>query len=165
MAFTSIIRRMAAEVAPDVPVSFTTLDALVSKRTEDPRFRTLLFGLFTALALGLAVAGVYGVMAYAVEQRSSEIELRMALGATQGSVLRLILGQGLALTSAGLLLGLATAVGAARLLTTMLFDVQAIDLQVYAGVAILLCVVTLAAGYLPARRAAAIDPVQVLKSD
>ena len=165
MALAPVIRRAAADLAPDVPVSFTTMHALVAKRTEDPRFRTLLFSLFAALALGLAVAGVYGVMAHAVEQRSSEIGLRMALGATQGSVLRLILGQGLALAAAGLVLGLATAVAAARLLTTMLFDVQPIDLQVYIGVAVLLGLVTVAAGYPPARRAATTDPVQVLRGD
>ena len=111
------------------------------------------------------MAGVYGVTAYAVQQRSKEIGLRMALGSSRGAVLRLILRQGLILGSAGLALGLAGAVAATRLLTTMLFEVQPVDVQVYLGVVVLLGVVTLAAGYLPARRAAAVDPVRVLKMD
>ena len=88
----------------------------LAKRVEDPRFRALLFGIFAGLAVCLAMAGVYGVMAYAVEQRSKEIGLRMALGASQESVLRLILGQGLVLAAVGLALGLAAAVAATRLL-------------------------------------------------
>ena len=159
------LRRVAAEVSPEVPVSFTTMEATVSKSVEDPRFRALLFAVFAGLAVCLAMAGVYGVMAYAVEQRSKEIGLRMALGASQGSVLRLILGQGLVLAAAGLALGLAGAVAATRLLTTMLFEVQPLDIQVYLGVVVLLGVVTLLAGYLPARRAAGVDPVEVLKAD
>jgi ABC-type antimicrobial peptide transport system permease subunit len=105
------------------------------------------------------------VMAYAVEQRSKEIGLRMALGASQESVLRLILGQGLVLAAAGLAVGLAAAVGATRLLATVLFEVQPVDVQVYLGVVVLLGAVTLIAGYIPARRAAVMDPVEVLKAE
>ena len=137
----------------------------MSKRVEAPRFRALLFGVFAGLAVCLAMAGVYGVMAYAVEQRSKEIGLRMALGASQESVLRLILGQGLVLAAAGLALGLAAAVAATRLLATVLFEVQPVDVQVYLGVVVLLGVVTLLAGYIPARRAAVMDPVEVLKAE
>ncbi len=139
------LRRLAAEISPDVPVSFTTMNATVAKRIEDPRFRALLFTVFAGLAVCLSMAGVYGVMAYSVEQRSNEIGLRMALGANRGSVLRFILGQGLVLAASGLALGLAAAVAITRLLATMLFQVQPVDTQVYLGVVVLLGVVTLLA--------------------
>jgi ABC-type antimicrobial peptide transport system permease subunit len=159
------VRRLAAEISPHVPVSFTTMEATVSKGVEDPKFRALLFGVFAGLAICLAMAGVYGVMAYTVEQRSKEIGLRMALGASTRSVLRLVLGQGVVLAAAGLALGLAAAAAATRLLAAMLFQVRPVDTQVYLGVVVLLGVVTLAAGYLPARRAAGVDPVEILKTD
>jgi putative ABC transport system permease protein len=164
-ALAATVRRVAAEVSPEVPVSLTTMDATMSKRVEEPRFRTLLFGVFAALAVCLAMAGVYGVMAFGVQQRSKEIGLRMALGASRGIVLRLILKQGLVLAVVGLVVGLAAAVAATRLLTRMLFEVRPLDIEVYVGVVVLLGVVTLLAGYLPARRAAALDPMTVLKTD
>ena len=164
-ALAGAVRRAAAEISRDVPLAFTTMEATVSKRVAAPRFRALLFGLFAGLAICLAMAGVYGVMAYAVEQRSKEIGLRMALGASTGSVLRMILGQGLVLAGAGLAVGLAAAVAATRLLATVLFEVQPVDIQVYLGVVVLLGVVTLAAGYIPARRAAVMDPVEVLRAE
>jgi predicted permease len=164
-ALAGTVRRLAEEVSPHVPVSFTTMEATVSKGVEEPRFRALLFGVFAALAVGLAMAGIYGVMAFAVAQRSKEIGLRMALGASTGSVMRLILGEGLVLAAAGLALGLAAAVAATRLLASVLFEVQPVDPPVYLGVVVLLGVVTLLAGYLPARRAAGVDPMEVLKTD
>jgi len=99
------------------------------------------------------MAGIYGVMAYAVRQRASEIGIRMALDASSGSVLRLMLLQGLVLASIGLALGLTAAVGVTRLLTSMLFQVKPNDPSIYLGVAILVWTVALAACYLPARRA------------
>jgi putative ABC transport system permease protein len=93
------------------------------------------------------------------------ISLRIALGASRGSVLQLIFRQGLVLTGVGLTVGLAAAVAAARLLETVLFEVQPVDMQVYLGVVLLLALVTLVAGYLPARRAAVLDPAQVLKTE
>ena len=108
--------------------------------------------LLAGLAVCLAMAGVYGVMAYAVSQRFNEIGLRIALGATAGSVLRLVLKEGLALGGLGLALGLATAAAGRRLLTSMLFRVQPNDFVVYLAVAVLLCIAALAASYVPARR-------------
>jgi putative ABC transport system permease protein len=159
------MRRQALERSPDVPMKFTTLEATLSENVATPRFRVLLFALFAALAVCLAMAGVYGVMAYAVGQRSSEIGLRMALGASTGSVLRLILGQGLAYASLGLAFGLAAALAGTRMLTSMLFQVQPNDPWVYLGVAVLLGVVTLLASYVPARRAAKVDPLTALRQE
>jgi predicted permease len=163
LALAGTLRRVAAEISPEVPVSFNTMEAAVSEGIEDPRFRMVLFGLFAVLAVGLAMAGVYGVMAYSVEQRSREIGVRMALGADKTTVVRLILRQGIVLGVAGLLLGLAGAVAATRLLETVLFEVRPIDMQVYLGVTGLIASVTLLAGYLPAWRAAVLNPVDALK--
>jgi putative ABC transport system permease protein len=137
----------------------------VSENVAAPRFRTLLFGLFAGLAVCLAMAGIYGVMAYTVGQRSNEIGLRMALGASSGSVLRLILGQGLVCASLGLALGSVGAVAGTRLLTSMLFQVQSNDPLVYVTVAVLLGLVTLVASYVPARRASKIDPLTALRQE
>lgn len=111
------------------------------------------------------MAGVYGAMAYAVGQRSNEIGLRIALGASRGSVLRLILGESLALVGVGLALGLSAAVAVTRLLAAMLFQVRPNDPLVYIGVAVLLGVVTLFAAYVPATRAGGIDPLTALRQE
>lgn len=164
-ALADAIRRLAGERSPDVPMEFTTMEAKLSETVATPRFRTLLFGVFAGLAVCLAMAGIYGVMAYAVGQRSNEIGLRLALGASAGSVLRLILGQGLVLAGLGLALGLAAALASARLVATMLFQVQPNDPHVYLAVALLLGLVTLVASYVPARRATKIDPAIALRQE
>jgi predicted permease len=164
-ALTETVRRLGREWAPDVPMRFTTLETLLSENVAAPRFRTILLAVFAGLAVSLAMAGVYGVMAFAVGQRSSEVGLRMALGASAGSVLRLILGQGLTLAGIGLALGLAGAFAGSRLLTTMLFQVKPTDPLVYLAVAILLGVVALVASYLPAWRASRIDPMSALRQE
>jgi putative ABC transport system permease protein len=164
-ALAETVRRLARERAPDVAMRFTTMENLLSENVAAPRFRTLLLAVFAGLAVCLAMAGVYGVMAYAVGQRSSEVGLRMALGASTGSVLRLILGQGLTLAGIGLALGLAGAFAGSRLLTTMLFQVKPTDPLVYLAVAILLGVVALVASYIPARRASRIDPVAAIRQE
>ena len=128
-------------------------------------FEPCCLGIFAALALGLAMPGVYGVMAYAVGQRTNEIGLRIALGASAGSVLQLILRQGMVLAAFGLALGLAGAVAGTRLLTSMLFQVRPNDSMVYLAVAALLGAVTVVACYFPARRASRIDPLTALRQD
>jgi putative ABC transport system permease protein len=162
---TDTLQRLAREKSPDVPMKFTTMESIVSENVAVPRFRTLLLSVFAGLALCLALAGVYGVMAYAVGQRSKEIGVRMALGANRGSVVRLVLGQGMILTAIGLVLGLAGAFASARLLTTMLFQVRPTDPMVYLAVTLSLTAVALLATYVPARRACTIDPLATLRQE
>jgi putative ABC transport system permease protein len=159
------IRRKTRAASPEVPVKFTTLETLLADDVAAPRFRTLLLGIFAGLAVCLAMAGVYGVMAYVVGQRANEIGLRMALGASPGKVMRLVLGQGLALAAIGLAIGLTGSVAATRLLTKMLFEVKPSDPMTYAGVVIVLAVVALAASYIPARRATQVDPLVALRQE
>ena len=162
-ALTETIRARANALSSDVPVKFTTLQASLMENVATPRFRTVLIGVFAGLALFLAMAGVYGVMSYAVGQRSNEIGLRMALGATPSDVLRLILRQALVLSGAGIAIGLVCAAAVTQLLKSMLFEVKATDPLVYALVAALLAVVALGASYIPARRAMRVDPMVALR--
>jgi predicted permease len=164
-ALAETLRRLVRDKSKDVPMKFTTMEATLSETVAAPRFRTLLFAVFAGIAVCLAMAGVYGVMAYAVGQRSNEIGLRMSLGASTGSILRLILRQALALASLGLCLGLALAIAGTRLLTSMLFRVKPNDPEVYLAVAILLAVVALGASYIPARRASRIDPLTAIRQE
>ena len=164
-ALSETLRRLARERSPDVPMKFTTMEAMLSDHVAVPRFRTLLFAVFASLAVCLAMAGVYGVMAYVVAQRTRETGVRIALGATTGSILRLVLGEGLILTGLGIVLGLATAVAASRLLASMLFQVRPNDPLVYLSVAVLMGAVALVAGYVPARRASKIDPLSAIRQE
>jgi putative ABC transport system permease protein len=164
-ALQETLRRKTRERSPDVPVKFTSMDASLSENVAAPRFRTLMLGIFAAVAVCLAMAGVYGVMAYLVSQRSNEIGLRMALGASPSDVTRLILRQGMLLTGAGLVLGLAGAIAATRLLTSVLFEVKPSDPTTYAAVAALLAAVALAASYIPAYRASKVDPLVALRQE
>jgi predicted permease len=159
------LRRLAHHTNPDAPMKVTTMEAMLSENIAAPRFRTILFAVFAGLALCLAMAGVYGVMAYAVTQRSNEVGVRIALGASTGSVIRLVLGQGLVLACIGVGLGLAASISVTRLLKSMLFQVQPNDPLVYVAVAVLLGVVALVAGYAPAIRAAKIDPAVALREE
>jgi ABC-type antimicrobial peptide transport system permease subunit len=141
------------------------MQAIISGNVSEPRFRALLFGIFAVLAVCLAMAGVYAVLAYAVQQRAPEIGLRIALGASRRSVLSLVLGQGVMLTAIGLGIGLAAALGMTRILASVLFQVQPFDTPTYLGVTIVLTATTLLAGYFPARRAMSVDAMKVLKGD
>jgi putative ABC transport system permease protein len=165
LALSETLRRKIREHSPDVPVKFTTVEATLAENVATPRFRTLLLGIFAAVALCLAMAGVYGVMAYVVTQRANEIGLRMALGASSADVLGLMLRQGMTLAAIGLGIGLAGAAATNRLLTSMLFDVKATDPLTYIGVVLLLGIIALAASYIPARRAAQVDPLVALRQE
>ncbi len=122
-------------------------------------------GSFGLLALALATVGIYGVVAYATRQRTREIAIRMALGAKRSDVLGLVLGQGLRLTLIGLGIGLAVSAAVTRFLRGQLFGVTSTDPLTYAGVGALLCLVALAASYIPARRATKVDPNQALRCE
>jgi predicted permease len=159
------LRKLVLRKSPEVPVKFSTMDAELMEGVAAPRFRTLLLALFAGLAVCLAMAGVYGVTSFAVGQRLTEIGLRMALGATQGKVLGMVLKQGLTLTGVGLILGLAGAAAAARLLTSFLYGVAPGDLFTYIAVAGLLLAAALAASYFPARRATRVDPLKALRGE
>ena len=165
LALSETLRRVIHDHSPDVPVKFTTMEATLSQGVSAPRFRTLLLGLLAGLAVCLAMAGVYGVMAYVVSQRSSEIGLRMALGASSGDVLGLVLRHAMTLAAIGLVIGLAGAMAATRLLSSLLFEVKATDPLTYGAVAVLLGVVAFAASYIPARRASRLDPVIALRQE
>ena len=137
-------------------------EAMISDSISTPRFRTLLMTGFGLTALLLAVIGLYGVMAYSVSQRSKEIGVRMALGASRGSVLGLVFREGGPLVGVGLGLGLAGAFALSRILESMLFGVGARDPAVFASVPLVLIAVAATAMLVPARRAARVDPVRTL---
>jgi putative ABC transport system permease protein len=164
-AFGPSIQRKARERSPEVSVRVTTLDALLAEHVATPKFRAWLLSLFGILALCLAMAGVYGVMAYVAGQRSKEIGVRMALGASARSVLWLMLGRGLKLTAVGLAAGILGAIASTRFVSGMLFQVRPYDLVTYAGVVTALGLLSLLATYLPARRASRIDPLIVLRQE
>jgi putative ABC transport system permease protein len=159
------LRRVVRQRSPEVSVSFTTMEATLAQGVAAPRFRAWLLGIFAALALALAMAGVYGVTAYVAGQRAGEIGLRMTLGATPAQVAALLLRQASSFAGTGLLLGLAGAWAASSLLESMLFAVKPTDGPTFAAVAVVLGAVTLLASYLPARRAAKADPLVSLRQE
>jgi putative ABC transport system permease protein len=165
MALAPAFRDAIRLADPDVPVRATTMTETLSSSVATPRFRTLLIGTFAALALALAMAGVYGVMAYTVSRRTAEIGVRMAMGAASGDILRLVMGEGLRLALAGVALGCAMAYGLAQLLRGMLFAVAPADPLVFLAVPAALLATAAAATAIPALRAARVDPMQALRAD
>jgi putative ABC transport system permease protein len=160
------LRAAVAAVDPAQPIAeVLTVRQQLDDSLASRRFDALLFGGFAALAFTLSVFGLYAVTAYLVAQRSHEFGVRIALGAGRGSVLRLVLRQGLAPAVSGIVLGLLAALLLTRLLRTMLFEVEALDAGVFAGVALLLTLVSIAAAIVPARRAVRVDPVVALRCD
>jgi putative ABC transport system permease protein len=148
---------------PDQPVSeVRTMADLVSSSTAPRRFNMLLITLFAVVALVLVAVGIYGVVAYSVAQRTREIGVRMALGARRGDVLSLVLRQGMFLVIAGVALGLAGAMALTRLIAKLLFGVGALDAVTFLSMPLVLGAVALLACYIPARRAARVDPMVAL---
>jgi putative ABC transport system permease protein len=131
--------------------------------SASPRFTMLLIGIFSATAFILAVIGIYGVIAYAVAQRTQELGIRIALGAEKLDILRLVIGGGLALSLAGIGIGLAGSIALTRLMSAMLYETSVTDPLIFAASAVLFLAVALVASYLPARRATRIDPAEALR--
>jgi predicted permease len=158
------IRSGVRELDPSLPVyNLWSMNELVSKSMVQPRFLALLLATFSGIALFLAAIGIYGVMAYSVAQRTQEIGVRMALGARPLHVLRLIFQQSLGMLLIGIIIGLVGAFGLTRLMRTLLFEITATDPLTYVSVIGLLAVVALLACYIPARRAAKVDPLIALR--
>ena len=160
------VRAEIRRAAPDLPIEGTaTMDEAVAKSVAQPRFRMLLLALFAIAATLIATCGIYGLMAYAVTQRRREIGVRMALGADRRDVLRLVLARALRIVVAGVIVGLAGALGLTRLLQTFLFGVTPTDPVAFTIVTLLLMAVALMAAWLPARRATRIDPCAALRAE
>jgi putative ABC transport system permease protein len=162
---TPALSRTVRALNSELPVSFRTLQQIFSSSLDRRRFSLVIFSAFAAVAIALAVMGVYGVMAYAVAERTKEIGVRMALGATVGDVLKLVLGQGGKLIAAGATLGVIGSLLLTRLLASLLYGVSATDPTTFAGVALLLVGVALLAALVPARRATKVDPMIALRCD
>jgi putative ABC transport system permease protein len=160
------VRRVVASVDPEQPVAAVrTMDEVLDRDVEDRTQQMTLLSAFASLALLLASIGLYGVLSYAVTQRSREIGLRMALGASARMVVGTVVARGLALTGAGLAIGLGLAAAGTRAMKTMLYGVDAFDPGTFAGVAALLCGIAVLACWAPARRASRVDPIVVLREE
>ena len=159
-------RRPCTRSDPEIALAQPrTLDQIRDQTMSNERFTLILFGSFAAVALFLAALGIYGVMAFSVAQRSHEIALRMALGATPGRVVGLVVREGMILAAIGLGLGLVGAYFVGRAMQSMLFGVQPLDVLAFVSVGLVLMAAALLACYLPARRAASIHPMQVLRTE
>jgi putative ABC transport system permease protein len=165
-ALVPAMRRTVAEVDSSLPIyDVLTLEDRVSGALDRPRFNAALVGGFALAALIIAALGVYGMLSYSVSSRLREIGVRLALGAAPGRMVRFILGEGVRLASAGVLIGLLAAVFAGRLARALLVDVSPNDPRILAGVSAVMLAVACAAAWLPARRASGVDPIEVLRQD
>jgi predicted permease len=164
--FANELGRAVWSVNPNLPLASTrTLQEIYDASLARTSFTLVLLGIAGAMALLLGVAGIYGVISYAVSQRTREIGIRIALGAPAAAVRRMFVVHGLTLAAIGVAIGLAAAVGMMRLIASLLFAVNAVDPLTYAAVALMLVAATTVASYLPARRATAVDPINALRSE
>jgi predicted permease len=160
------VRNAIRQLDPGLAIfGVEALDLTVARSISRRRFTTVLLGLFAAVALTLAAVGIYGVLSYGVARRTREIAIRAALGARPKEIVRLIVGEGLILTSLGLLIGLSGAIALTRLLASLLFGVTPTDLTTFAAVSVALGIVAVLASYIPARRAMRIEPASALRSE
>jgi len=166
LAFASTLRREIAAVDPALVVSqVTTADQLIADAAAQPQFRTILLGSLAALGLAIAAVGLYSVVAYTVAQRTKEIGIRMAIGAAASDVLAMVVGEGMRVAIAGIGAGVAAALALSRLLSSLLYGVRPTDPLSFAAAPAGLLLLTLAASYVPARRAAAVDPITALREE
>jgi putative ABC transport system permease protein len=158
------VQQQVWAIDKDLPVTnIRTYDEIVSRSVSERRFQTMLLGLFAALALILAMVGIYGVISYSVSQRTPEIGIRMALGATRGGILKMVIGRAMLLVAVGIAMGAVGAFALSKYLKSLLFQVKPGDPWTYASLAILLAMVALAASLIPARRATRVDPMIALR--
>jgi len=163
-AITTALRGVVRSVDKNEPISsLSTMEQLISQSVSEPRFRTLLLGIFAGLAFLLAVVGIYGIVSYSVSQRTHELGIRMALGAERDDVLGLVVGQGMALTLIGIAVGLLAAFGLTRLLSSFLYGIRPTDPVTFVVVSAVFIAVALIASYIPARRATKVDPIVALR--
>jgi putative ABC transport system permease protein len=166
LALTGSMRAAVREIDPDQPIAnVAAMDALVDTSLGGRRLAAVLLAVFAAVALLMAAVGIYGVMSYAVAQRTRELGVRMALGASRGTVLRLVVRQGLALVLLGTAIGVAGALGLTRLIASQLYAVRATDPATFAAVALALVATALLAILVPALRATRLDPVVALREE
>jgi putative ABC transport system permease protein len=163
MLLATGVTQLVRSLEPEAPVRVRTLEEVIGGTIARTRAISILLGVFGLVALALAAVGVYGVMAYSVRERTQEIGVRMALGATAGSVFRLVIGRALRLVSIGIAAGLGAAAALARLLEQLLFGVEPLDPWTFAATAVVLLVVATVASYLPARRSMRLSPLDALR--
>ncbi len=160
------VRQLVASLDPDLPVGhIASMEIVIGESLRSSRFNTLLLGVFATLALVLAAVGIYGIVAWNVTQRTRELGIRQALGATRENIVRLVIAQGMRVVGLGLLLGLGASLAVTRLLQSLLFETSAFDVWTFAAVSALLAGIALVACLIPARRATKVDPLIALRAE
>jgi putative ABC transport system permease protein len=164
MALTSAVRSAVHAVDKNQSIAaIASMNQLVNNSIAARRVTLVLLALFSTLALVLGATGIYGVVSYSVAQRTREIGVRVALGAPRAGVFRMVIGQGIRLAGTGIVIGILVALGLARLMTSLLYEVSAADLETFTAVAVLLLLIAVIASYIPARRATSVDPIVALR--
>jgi putative ABC transport system permease protein len=164
--FVGSVRREVNSLDPDLALAnIRTMDQLMSQSLGQSRYSGLLLGIFAIVALALAAVGIYGVIAYAVSQRTREIGIRIALGARKRHIFRLVVGHGMILSMIGVAIGVAASLMLTRYLSSLLYDVSSTDPVTFTSVVLILITVALLACSIPARRATRVDPMNALRHD